>query len=104
MSSPGNKDARYEDTNRVQEDFTPAGNSNADKSPHHPNRAVKQTTARISKAELEPAIQSQARQNLESSWHRRGKWWDNWSSQKLGDSYKSHRHELHILNSMEMIL
>ena len=73
MSSPGNKGARYEDTNRVQEDFTPAGNSNADKSPHHPNRAVKQTTVTISRAELEPAIQSQARQNLESSWHRRGK-------------------------------
>ena len=39
----------------------------------HPNRAVKQTTVTISRAELEPAIQSQARQNLELSWHRRGK-------------------------------
>ena len=28
-------------------------NSNADKPPHHPNRAVKQTTVRISRAEQE---------------------------------------------------
>ena len=70
ITSPGNKDAKKKDTNGVQEGLTQTGNSKADKSPHHPNRAVKQTTARISRAGQEPASQSQARQNLESSWHR----------------------------------
>ena len=70
MSSPGNKDDKKEDTNRVQEGHTQVGNSKADKSPHHSNRLVKQTTVRISRAEQEPAIKSQMRRNLETSWHR----------------------------------
>ena len=70
MSSSGNNGAQKKDSNRVQEGYTPAGKPNADKSPHHPNRAVKQTTVRIPRAEQEPAIQTLMRQNLESSWHR----------------------------------
>ena len=69
MSSPGNKSTRKKDTDRVQNDLTPGGKSKANKSHHQPNRAVKQTTVRISRAEQEPAIQSLARQNLESKWH-----------------------------------
>ena len=68
MTSPGNKDAKKKDTNGVQEGLTQTGNSKADKSPHHSNRVVKQTTVRISRAEQEPAIKSQMRQNFESSW------------------------------------
>ena len=65
MSSFGNNGAQKKDSNRIQEGYTPMGNPNDDKSPHHPSRAVKQTTVRISRAEQEPAIQTLMRQNLE---------------------------------------
>ena len=41
MSSSGNNGAQKKDSNRVQEGYTPMGKPNADKSPHHPSRAVK---------------------------------------------------------------